>query len=148
MTDNRQDTQAQGSNSADNGIAGNVRQKAVEAYDSARGSVGQVGTKATDAIDEAPLIALAGGIAAGALLAALLPRTRAESDLLRPVGNRLTDTAKAAANAARDAGTQKLQELGLTREAGLDTLKSIVTGAGDAAKASAQAAVSTVKSRD
>lgn len=148
MTDNRQDRQTQGSNDADSGIAGNVRQKAVEAYDSARDSVGQVGTKATDAIDEAPLIALAGGIAAGALLAALLPRTRAESDLLRPVGNRLTDTAKAAANAARDAGTQKLQELGLTREAGMDTLKSIVTGASDAAKASAQAAVSTVKSRD
>ena len=67
---------------------------------------------------------------------------------MRPLGDRLSGTAKAAANAAKDAGTQKLQELGLTREAGMDTLKSIVTGAGDAAKASAQAAMSTVKSRD
>ena len=147
MSDNRQDTQAPGS-SKDRGIGGNVRQKAVEAYDSARDGVGQVGTRASDAIDEAPLIALAGGIAAGALLAALLPRTRAETELLRPVGNRLTDTAKAAANAAKDAGSQRLRELGLTQEAGKDTLRSILTGAGDAAKASAQAAVGTVKKRD
>ena len=151
MTDNRQDTRAQGSSNQDGGgqdrggIADSVRQKAVEAYDNARDGVGQAGAKATDAIDEAPLIALAGGIAAGALLAALLPRTRAESELLRPVGNRLSDTARAAASAAKDAGSQKLQELGLTREAGMDTLKSIVTGASDAAKASAQAAMGTVK---
>ena len=148
MTDNRQDTQAQGSNGADRGIADNVRQRAVEAYDSARDGVGQAGTRVTDALDEAPLLALAGGIAAGALLAALLPRTRAETDLLRPVGDRLSGTARAAANAAKDAGAQRLQELGLTREAGMDTLKSIVTGAGDAAKASAQAAMGTVKNRD
>jgi hypothetical protein len=148
MTDNRQGTEAQGSSGEDRGVAANLRQKAVEAYDSARDGVGQAGTRITDALDEAPLIALAGGIAAGALLAALLPRTRAETDLLRPVGDRLTGTAKAAANAAKDAVTQRLLELGLTREAGMDTLKSIITGAGDAAKASAQAAVSTVKSRD
>jgi hypothetical protein len=146
MTDNREDTQR--SSGQDRGVAANVRQKAVEAYDSARDGVGQVGTRASDAIDEAPLLALAGGIAAGALLAALLPRTRTETDLLRPVGSRVSETAKAAASAAKDAGTQRLRELGLTPEAGKDTLKSIITGAGDAAKASAQAAVSTVKKRD
>ena len=32
--------------------------------------------RATDTLGQAPLIALAGGIAAGALIAALLPRTR------------------------------------------------------------------------
>jgi hypothetical protein len=147
MTDNRQDTQAQ-SSSGERGMTGNVRQKAVEAYDRTRDSVGQAGAKVTDALDEAPLLALAGGIAAGALLAALLPRTRAETDLLRPVGDRISETAKAAAAAAKDAGTQRLRELGLTPEAGKDTLKSIISGTGEAAKASAQAAVSTVKKRD
>lgn len=148
MTDNREDMTTQGSNSENRTVADGMRQKAVEAYDSARDSVGQAGRKTTDAIDEAPLIALVGGIAAGALLATLLPRTRTERDLLRPVGDRLTDTARAAASAAKSAGTQRLQELGLTREAGLDTLKSIVTGAGDAAKASAQAAVGTVRNSE
>ena len=147
MTD-RQDNQAQQSNQQDRGLVDSARQKAVEAYDNARGSVSGAGQKTGDAIDEAPLIALAGGIAVGALLAALLPRTRTESELLRPVGDRLTGTAKAAANAAKDAGSQRLQELGLTREAGMDTLKSIITGAGDAAKASAQAAMGTVRNPD
>ena len=45
-----------------------ARQRAIEAYDGARDRV-------SDTLGEAPLIALAGGIAAGALIAALLPRT-------------------------------------------------------------------------
>jgi hypothetical protein len=35
--------------------------------------------------------------------------------------------------------------LGLTRDAGAETLKSILKGAGDATKASAQAAISVVR---
>src|SRR5260221_6440625 len=52
------------------------RQRAVRAYDNARG-------RATDTLGQAPLIALAGGIAAGALIAALLPRTQGETRLVR-----------------------------------------------------------------
>ena len=130
---------------------GNVRQRAIEAYDTARGRVSsagrRVGDRAGTALDEAPLIALAGGLAAGALIAALLPRTRTEEDALRPVGRRLKDTAKAAAAAARDAGSSRLEELGLTKEAGVDTLRSILKGAGDAARTSAQAALSTARQK-
>src|SRR5690348_1475401 len=118
MTDQRDDIQQ------DDDDRGGMRQRALEAYGSARDSVGSAGRKGVDALEEAPLIALAGGIAAGALLAALLPRTRKEEELLRPVSERLTGTAKAAAGAARDAGTQRLEELGLTRERGMETLKS------------------------
>jgi hypothetical protein len=125
-----------------------ARQKAIDAYDSARDRVSDAGRKATDTLTEAPLIALAGGLAAGALLAALLPKTRSEQKLLGPVGEKLTGTARAAADAAREAGTARLEELGLTRDAGVDTIKSILKGAGDAAKTSAQAAVSTVRNKD
>ena len=48
------------------------RQRAIEAYAGARDRT--VGT-----LSEAPLIALAGGLAAGALIAALLPRSEAET---------------------------------------------------------------------
>ena len=120
------------------------RQQAIYAYDGAGGAR----RTATDTLNESPLIALAGGIAAGALLAALLPKSKAEQKLLGPVSERLTGTAKAAAEAARDAGTQRLEELGLTRDAGVDTIKSILKGAGDAAKTSAQAAVGTVRGKD
>ena len=104
--------------------------------------------RATEGIDEAPLIALAGGLAAGALLAALLPRTESERRALRRIGDKLTGTAKAAASAAKDAGTSRLAELGLTPEKGRETLRSIFEGASDAAKTSAQAALSAARTRD
>ena len=127
------------------GRSGTARQRAIEAYDSARGSVAGAGRRASDSIDEAPLIALAGGIAAGALLAALLPRTEAETRALRPVGKRVRNTARAATQAAKDAGTSKLEELGLTPERGSEAIRSIFQGAADAAKTSAQAALSTAR---
>jgi len=105
-------------------------------------------TRATDGIDEAPLIALAGGLAVGALLAALLPRTEAEKRALRPVGDKLSGTAKAAAGAAKEAGTSRLAELGLTPEKGRETLRSIFEGAGEAAKTSAQAALDAARTRE
>lgn len=125
--------------------AESAREKAIEAYDSARDTAAAAGRKAGDGIGEAPLIALAGGLAIGVLLAALLPKTARETELLGGVGGRLTDSARAAADAAKEAGKARLDELGLTRDAGAETLKSILKGAGDATKASAQAALSAVK---
>jgi len=125
-----------------------IRQRAIEAYDGAREGVAGAGKRATDGIDEAPLVALAAGLAAGALLAALLPRTQGETRLLRPTADKLTGTARAAAEAAREAGTSRLAELGLTREKGAETLRSIFEGAGDAAKISANAALSAARARE
>ena len=122
-----------------------IRSRAIEAYDGARESVAGAGRRATEGIDEAPLIAIAAGLAAGAVLAAILPRTKAETRLLRPTADRLTDTAKAAATAAKEAGTSRLAELGLTREKGAETLRSIFEGATDAAKTSAKAALSAAR---
>ena len=142
------DRQADLNRQTDAGFTGSVRQRAIEAYDTARESAASAGRKAEDALSEAPLIALAGGLAAGALIAALLPRTRVESDALRPVGKRLTGTAKAAAQAAKDAGKQRLDELGLTKEKGAETLRSIFEGAGDAARVSAEAALSAARNKE
>ncbi|MEO6582652.1 MAG: hypothetical protein ABIN68_07600 [Sphingomicrobium sp.] len=125
-----------------------IRSRAIDAYDEARDGVADIGRRATDGIDEAPLIAIAAGLAAGALLAALLPRTATETRLLRPTTDRLADTAKAAAAAAKDAGTSRLAELGLTREKGAETLRSIFDGAGDAARKSADAALSAAKEKE
>ena len=50
-------------------------------------ATGRVG----DTIDQAPLVALGAGLAAGALIAALLPTTRRERDLLSPVLGRFTE---------------------------------------------------------
>jgi hypothetical protein len=123
------------------------RQRAIEAYDRARSSVTGAGQKAGDAVTSAPLIAIAGGLAAGALLAALLPRTKAETKALRPTVRRVRESARAAVDAARETGTERLGELGLTREKGEQTIRSLFEGVTDAAKASGQAAVDAVKNR-
>jgi hypothetical protein len=125
-----------------------IRSRAIEAYDDAREGVAGAGKRATEGIEEAPLVALAAGLAAGAVLAALLPRTKSETQLLRPAADKLVGTAKAAAEAAREAGTSRLAELGLTREKGAETLRSIFEGASDAAKISADAALSAARTRE
>jgi ElaB/YqjD/DUF883 family membrane-anchored ribosome-binding protein len=112
---------------------GSARERAVDAYDSARERASQASAKAGDQIDEAPLIALAGGLAVGALLAALLPRTRREDELLGGVGGKITGSARAAVDAAKDAGREKLNELNLTRDAGTSALQTIIKGVSEAA---------------
>jgi hypothetical protein len=130
------------------GFAQTARQRAIEAYENARGGVADARRKAEDGLSEAPLIALAGGLAAGALIAVLLPRTAIETKALRPTVKRVRKTARAAVDAARETGTSRLNELGLTREKGEHTIRSIFDGATDAARASAKAAADAVRSKD
>ena len=125
------------SSSGDGGSSG-LRQTAIEAYDSTLDGASAAGRRAGDTIGEAPLVALGAGIAAGALIAALLPTSRRERELLRPYGDRVTGAARGAADAARRAGADKLRELGLTPDVLADK-------AGEAAKATAQAAIGTFK---
>jgi hypothetical protein len=118
-----------------------ARQRAIEAYESAR-------DRAVDTLGEAPLLALAGGLAAGALIAALLPRTDAETRALRPTARRVKNTARAAFGAAKDTGTQRLDELGLNRQKGEETIRSLLDGVTDAARASANAALDAARNSD
>lgn len=116
------------------------RQRAIEAYESARDNT-------VDTLGQAPLIALAGGLAAGALIAALLPRTRTETRLVRPTAERLKNTAKTAIEAARDTGSKHLDELGINRDKGEATIRNLLEGLTDAARATANAAVNSVRNQ-
>lgn len=127
------------------GFAENARQRAIEAYEQARDNMGDAGRKARDSLSESPLLALAGGIAAGAILAALLPRTDKETELVGPTAKRLKSTVKTAAEAARDTGVEHLKDIGISREKGEQTLRSLIQGVGDAAKASAEAALEAAR---
>jgi len=129
------------------GTGTSPRQRAIEAYESARDSVSGAGRRAANGLSEAPLIALAGGLAAGALIAALLPRTESEARLVRPTARRVKDTARAAYKAAKDTGTDKLNELGLSREKGEETIRSLFQGVTDAARASGQAALDAARNK-
>ena len=118
-----------------------ARQRAIEAYEGAR-------ERAADTLGQAPLLALAGGIAAGALIAALLPRTEAETKAIRPTARRVKNTARAAFDAAKDTGTQRLDELGLSRDKAEETVRSLLEGVADAAKASANAALEAARNSE
>jgi hypothetical protein len=117
-----------------------ARQRAIEAYSGAR-------DRAASTLTEAPLIALAGGLAAGALIAALLPRTKAETRAVRPTARRLKETARSAFDAAKDTGSKRLDELGLNRQKGEQTIRSLLEGITDAAKASGQAAFDAARNK-
>ena len=115
-----------------------ARQRAIEAYDSVRET-------ASDTLGQAPLIALAGGLAAGALIAALLPRTETETRLVRPTARRVKKTATAAFDAARDTGSQRLDGMGLNRQKGEQTIRNLLDELTEAAKASANAALEAAR---
>jgi hypothetical protein len=136
MTDNRTASSGEDTQGQDAG----ARQRAIEAYDDARERV-------SDTLGEAPLIALAGGLAAGALIAALLPRTQAETRAVAPTARRVKDSARAAFEAAKDTGSARLDELGLNRQKGEETIRSLFEGVTDAAKASGQAALDAARNK-
>ena len=117
-----------------------ARERAIDAYDSAR-------ERTRDRIDTSPLLALGGGLAIGALLAAILPRTRAEDRLLGDAGGRITGGARDAFDAAREAGREKLAELNITRDAGKGAVQSLVDGLTEAARTSGKAALEAARNK-
>ena len=124
-----------------------LRERAIDAYDSARERASVAGTSAREGLGRTPLLTLGGGLALGAVVAALLPRTRVEERVLGGVGVRVTDGARAAADAAKEAGREKLAELNITRDAGASAVQSLVDGLREAAKTSGEAALGAVRNK-
>lgn len=124
-----------------------LRERAIETYDSARERASVARTSAKEGLGQAPLLTLGGGLALGAVLAALLPKTRVEDRLLGTFGGKITGGARAAADAAKEAGREKLSELNITRDAGASAVQSLVDGLREAAKSSGEAALGAVRSK-
>ncbi len=96
--------------------------------------------QAGKAIESNPLAIVAGGIAVGLVAGALLPKSKRESELLGPMGKRLTGAAAGAAEAARDAARAELATLPLNKDAAkaqvsklIEQVAKAVSSAGDAA---------------
>jgi ElaB/YqjD/DUF883 family membrane-anchored ribosome-binding protein len=122
-----------------------AREKTSSAYGTARNKASDATRRTADGIDSNPVGALVGGLALGALLAAVLPKSRKEEELLGDIGRRLNDTAREAARAAKEAGQGKLDEVGLNADSAKQKLGDIAGRAGEALKTSAGAAAQTVK---
>lgn len=122
-----------------------AKDKANQFVGSARSSATQARQKTADGIDASPVAALIGGLALGALAAAVLPRTRKEDELFGEIGGRINDTARGAAQAATDAGRDKLEELGINKDAAIDKARELAQSVSGVVKESATAAASSVK---
>ena len=68
-------------------------------------------------------------------------------DLLGPVGGRITEGARSAADAAKEAGREKLSELNITRDAGRGAVQSLVDGITEAARTSGKAALEAARNK-
>jgi ElaB/YqjD/DUF883 family membrane-anchored ribosome-binding protein len=118
-----------------------VRQQATAAYEAS-----------ANAVDAAPLTALAGAIAVGAVAAALLPSSTREVEALGPLGDRVRGALDMAFTAAKAAGAEHLTARGLTAAATssgagamLGSIVKAVLAANGAAKEALKPAETTEK---
>lgn len=118
-----------------------TKETTTHAVEVTRDAAGKAATKTASEIDNNPLAALLGGIAIGVAIGALLPRTARERETLGPLGKRLTDSAGAAARAARDAGKAEIEALipdkHNAKEKASTLLGNVANAARDAVKSAA-----------
>lgn len=155
MTDTRTETTGTGT-TAGTGTAGNgsaasgggrQKSRAAEAYESTRARTtaafagvreraAGAGRRAGEEIEAYPMAAIAGGLALGGLVAALLPRTERENELLGGVGTRINEAARDAARSAADAGRAQVEEITETAatKVGEAVIGAVTTAAGGSDK--------------
>jgi hypothetical protein len=117
-----------------------ARAKASEAYEKGKG-------KTSDGIDKNPLAIVLGGIAIGAIVGALLPRTERETKVLGKAGKKLNKKARKMADAAKAAGKDQVESLGLNGDALRLQFRDLVSKAALAVKAASQAATDAAKEK-
>ena len=171
MSDNRAqesstNSGAETGNGSSGGRIAGVRQSAADAYEgtrerttaayqaareragSAYQAVGQTARAATErtaaGIESNPMAAVVGGLALGLVAGAVLPKSKREQALLAGIGGKIHETAREAARAAKDAGREQIEELGLSRDAVQRRLGEFTDRAVGAVKTSAGAAAGTV----
>jgi ElaB/YqjD/DUF883 family membrane-anchored ribosome-binding protein len=99
-------------------------------------------------IDKNPLAIVAGGIAIGAILGMLIPKTEREKKVLGKAGKKVNQTAKRAVDAAKTAGKDRVDSLGLNQDALRDQFRDLVSKASEAVKAAGRAAADEARKRD
>ena len=104
--------------------------------------------KSNDTIDKNPLAIVLGGLALGAIVGALLPKTEQEKKLLGKTGKKLNEKVKSVAGAAKSAGKDKIDSLGINTDSAREQFRDLVGKATEAVKAAGQAASEAARKRD
>lgn len=122
-----------------------IKQRVASAGEKLRSSREAATRKAAEGVEDFPVAALLGGLALGAVVGALLPRTRQEEQLLGSLGETLNERAKDAAIAARDAGQAKLDELGISSDAAGKQVGKLIESIAQVAESAGSAAVEAAR---
>lgn len=116
-----------------------------DAVETTREKTRELAHQTAHAAETNPLAVVAGGLALGALVGAIVPRSEKERELLAPIGKRLGATALAAVAAARESGKSELQNIGLTKGGAKDQVKTLLQNVAGAAATAGKAAASAGK---
>jgi ElaB/YqjD/DUF883 family membrane-anchored ribosome-binding protein len=127
--------------------AATAREKSAEAVAATKRGARVAAEKTATGIEQNPLAVLIGGIALGAIAAALLPRTAREDSAVGAVGKKVRATASDAVKAARATGKDQLDALGVNADTARDQFKDIIGKITKAATSAAEAAGESLKKR-
>ena len=127
-------------------LLGDGKAKAAEGVAATREMAKTAAGKSEEAITKHPLAVVAGGLALGLLVGLLLPKSKAETKYVGGTGKRINDTARKMYGAARDAGQQQFETLGVSAGSIQDQVKDIFGKVIEVVKSAAEAASDTIKS--
>jgi ElaB/YqjD/DUF883 family membrane-anchored ribosome-binding protein len=122
-----------------------ARESAAQARNSAEENARKAAKTTVESVERNPLVAVAGGIAIGAIIAALLPRTAREDSVAGDFGRKVRSTAKKAASNARDTAKEQLDTLGVNADAAKGGLRNLVEKISEAATSAGNAAAETLR---
>lgn len=122
-----------------------VRASASKALDTTSTTARDLAAKAAAGIEANPLATLVGGIAIGAIAGAFVPRSEQEERLLAPIGQKLSDTAHEAIDAAKHTALSEFDVLGLTRDAARGQVSKVIEGVVGAVSSAGVAALAAGK---
>lgn len=114
---------------------------------STRSSASTAATRLAEGIEQNPITAVAGGLALGVLIGALLPRTQKETDLLGTIGQKVSSNVKGAAAAGLEAGQAMLDEKGISKSTAGEQVGKLIDTVVETARTAGVAAVETIRHR-
>jgi hypothetical protein len=124
-----------------------AKSKADDTLRTVKAKAGDATQKTAEGLEHSPLIAVIGGLALGAIAAALLPKSGREDEILGKTGDRIRTTATNAAKAARETAKEQLDTLGVSTGAAKDQLRGLVDKISKAANSATEAAAEAIRKK-
>ena len=118
---------------------------AIDKSDSARKAAHDIAEKSRTTFQRNPFLTIAGVIAVGAIVGALIPKTRTENKHMRDSGRRMSLKARETFENLRKSGEDRLEQLGLNTSELADQARDFLSKLLMAAKNAAESATNAEK---